>query len=153
MGDFSRGDMGDTIAWHNGRLGVFICYEAIFPYITRAMVSNGANLLVNMTNDAWYGRSSAPHQHFSIAAFRAVESRRALLRAANTGISGFVDPAGRIHDPTALFVDATAARHVPLITQLSAYTRFGDFFAAACLALTAMTIVGRLIARVGKGRR
>lgn len=147
VGDFSRGNTGDTIAWHNGKLAVFICYEAIFPYITRAMVANGANLLVNITNDAWYGRSSAPYQHFTIALFRAVENRRALIRAANTGISGFVDPAGRILDSTALFVDAAVVRNVPLISRLSFYTRFGDLFAGACLAAFAFTALGQLIAR------
>ena len=147
VGDFSRGNTGDTIDWHSGRLGVFICYEAIFPYITRAMVANGATLLVNITNDAWYGRSSAPYQHFSIALFRAVENRRALIRSANTGISGFVDPAGRILDPTTLFTDAAIVHRVPLISRLSFYTRFGDLFAGACLAVTAAAILGYLIAR------
>ena len=153
VGDFSRGQTGDTIAWQKGTLGVLICYEAIFPYITRAMVTNGASLLVNITNDAWYGRSSAPYQHFSIAVFRAVENRRALLRAANTGISGFVDPAGRILDPTALFVATTAVRSVPLITRFSFYTRFGDLFAAACLAAVAFTLIWHLIARYNKGKK
>ena len=147
VGDFSRGNTGDTIAWHRGRLGVFICYEAIFPYITRAMVANGATLLVNITNDAWYGRSSAPYQHFSIALFRAVENRRTLIRSANTGISGFVDPGGRILDPTTLFTDAAVVRNVPLISRLSFYTRFGDYFAGACLAAAAVAMIGYLITR------
>ena len=152
VGDFSRGTTGDTIAWKEGQLGVFICYEAIFPYITRAMVANGANLLVNITNDAWYGHSSAPYQHFSIALFRAVENRRALIRSANTGISGFVDPAGRIIEPTALFADAAIAQRVPLISRYSLYTHLGDLFAGACLAATALVLFAQLIARVKTGR-
>ena len=153
VGDFSRGNTGDTIAWHNGKLGVFICYEAIFPYITRAMVANGANLLANTINDPCYGRSSAPYQHFTIALFRAVENRRALIRAANTGISGFVDPAGRILESTALFVDGAVVRSVPLISRLSFYTRFGDLFASACLAAFGFTVLGRLIARFKNGKK
>ena len=147
VGDFSRGNTGETIAWHGGRLGVFICYEAIFPYITRAMVTNGATLLVNITNDAWYGRSSAPYQHFSIALFRAVENRRALIRAANTGISGFIDPAGRVLDSTDLFVDTAVVKSVPLISRISFYTRFGDLFAGACLAATALVLLVHFVAR------
>ena len=152
VGDFSRGMTGDTIAWKEGKLGVFICYEAIFPYITRAMVVNGANLLVNITNDAWYGHSSAPYQHFSIALFRAVENRRALVRAANTGISGFVDPAGRIIEPTALFTDAAITHKVPLISITSFYTRFGDIFAGACLTAAFIFSCLQLITRINKRR-
>jgi apolipoprotein N-acyltransferase len=152
VGDFSRGKTGDTIAWKEGRLGVFICYEAIFPYITRAMVVNGANLLVNITNDAWYGNSSAPYQHFSIALFRAVENRRALVRAANTGISGFVDPAGRIIEPTALFTDAAITHKVPMISKTSFYTRFGDIFAGACLTAAVIFSCLQLIARINTRR-
>jgi apolipoprotein N-acyltransferase len=148
VGDFSRGTKGDIISWKEGKLGVFICYEAIFPYITRAMVVNGANLLINITNDAWYGHSSAPYQHFSIALFRAVENRRALVRAANTGISGFVDPAGRIVAPTALFADAAIAHKVPLISMTTFYTRFGDIFAVACLVVTIFFTCIQLINRI-----
>lgn len=144
VGDFARGKTGDTIAWQNGRMGVLICYEAIFAYIARSMVANGADLLVNITNDAWYGRSSAPYQHFSMAVFRAVENRRALVRSANTGISGYIDPTGRISDETALFTEAARVHAVPLMTGLSFYTRFGDVFAALCLAVSGTAVGGRL---------
>ncbi len=136
VGDFDRGRIGDTVSWEGHKLGVLICYELIFPYISRAMVRNGANVLINMTNDAWYGRSSAPYQHFSIAVFRAIENRRAMIRSANTGISGFIDPAGRILETTALFEEAAAVRDIPLLSGLTLYTRFGDVFAGACLAAT-----------------
>ena len=133
VGDFDRGNIGDTVTWEKHKLGILICYELIFPYISRAQVRNGANVLVNMTNDAWYGRSSAPYQHFSIAVFRAIENRRAMIRSANTGISGFIDPAGRILETTPLFKEATAVRDVPLLSGLTLYTRYGDIFAGACL--------------------
>lgn len=133
VGDFTGGKIGDTLLMKQTSLGVLICYESIFPYISRAAAANGAELLVNITNDAWYGRSSAPYQHFSLAVFRAVENRRALVRAANTGISGFIDPVGRIHNATALFEDDAVVRPVPLLRQTTAYTRHGDRFAKACV--------------------
>jgi apolipoprotein N-acyltransferase len=134
VGDFSSGRKGSTVGLNGYSIGVLICYELIFPYLSRAEVINGAGLLVNMTNDAWYGRTSAPHQHFSMAVFRAVENRRALVRAANTGISGFIDPAGRIIGSTPLFEDAVMTKKVPVLKELTFYTRFGDIFALACLA-------------------
>jgi apolipoprotein N-acyltransferase len=145
VGDFSRGDIGDTIEWTYGKLGVLICYEGIFPDISQTKVRNGANLLVNITNDAWYGRSSAPYQHFSMTVFRAIENRRALIRSANTGISGFVDPVGRILGKTALFSDAAEVRQVPLISTVSLYNRFGDAFAAACLAVAGILLCGVVV--------
>lgn len=138
VGDFSRGQLGTTLAVKDTLVGVLICYESIFPYISRAAVANGAELLVNITNDAWYGRSSAPYQHFSLAVFRAVENRRAMVRAANTGISGFIDPAGRILFATALFQDDAAVKTVPLIRQTTLYSRYGDRFAWASLLIAAL---------------
>jgi apolipoprotein N-acyltransferase len=140
VGDFRPGTVGDTVDWNGTRLGVLICYEVIFPYISRAATKNGARLLVNITNDAWYGRSSAPYQHFSMAVFRAVENRRALIRAANTGISGFIDPSGRILAATPLFVEAVVTRDVPLLAQRSVYSRSGDVFALACLAAAVLAM-------------
>jgi apolipoprotein N-acyltransferase len=150
VGDFSRGDIGATIGWPYGKLGVLICYEGIFPDIAQTMVRNGANLLVNITNDAWYGRSSAPYQHFSMTVFRAIENRRALIRSANTGISGFVDPVGRILEKTALFSDAAEVRQVPLMSTVSLYSRFGDVFAAACLTVAGILICGVVVTHLRK---
>jgi apolipoprotein N-acyltransferase len=141
VGDFARGDVGDTIAWKNNKLGILICYELIFPYISRAMARNGASMLINITNDAWYGRSSAPYQHFSMAVFRAIENRRALVRSANTGISGFIDPAGRILTATPLFKEAAVTQSVPVMARLTFYTRFGDVFAKICLAIVVMVFL------------
>jgi apolipoprotein N-acyltransferase len=147
VGDFSRGKVGKTIGWVHGKVGVLICYEGIFPRLARAMARNGANLLVNITNDAWYGRSSAPYQHFSMTVLRAVENRRSLIRAANTGISGFVDPAGRIAGKTAIFSDAADVRQVPLLSTISLYSRIGDVFAVVCLVLTGILLCGALTSK------
>jgi len=145
VGDFRPGKKGNTLQWKNHRLGFLICYEIIFSDLSRAMAKNQAALLVNITNDAWYGKTSAPYQHFSIAVFRAVENRRALVRSANTGISGFIDPVGRVIDSTDLFQDAVRTHTVPLINETSFYTRFGDLFAICCLAVMALVILADFI--------
>lgn len=133
VGDFKPGTQGQTLDMQGRKLGVQICYEIIFPALSRAMVQNGAALLITITNDAWYGTTAGPYQHFSLAVLRAVENRRALVRAANTGISGFIDPAGRVLDPTPLMEEAAVVRELPLLDTSTVYTRFGDIFAAACL--------------------
>ncbi len=126
VGDFKAGLKGDTLMWRQHPIGMLICYEAIFPDLARAMAANGAQLLVNITNDAWFGRTSAAYQHFSMAVFRAVENRRFLARAANTGISGYIDPCGRVLDATALYQDAAPVADVRLLQRRTLYTRWGD---------------------------
>ena len=135
VGDFSAGERGRTLAWKEDKapIGVQICFEIIFPGLSRSLAKNGAGLLVNLTNDAWFGRSSAAYQHFSMAVFRAVENRRSLIRCANTGISGFIDPVGRVVAQTSLFENAVVDRNVPEHRELSFYTRFGDLLAVVCL--------------------
>jgi apolipoprotein N-acyltransferase len=141
VGDFVPGKRGKTIAWRDDGLGIQICYEIIFPELSRAMAKNNATLLINITNDAWFGKTSGPYQHFSMTVFRAVENRRALARSANTGISGFIDPAGRILASTPLLKEATVTRSVPLIEEKTIYTRFGDVFALACLTVSLFVIL------------
>lgn len=137
VGDFQAGPEGSYLSWKDFRLGILICYEGIFPELSRQAVKNGASVLINITNDAWYGKTSAPYQHFSMAVFRAVENRRTLVRSANTGFSGFIDPNGRILQSTGLFEDAALTRAVPMLSGLSPYSRTGDVFALICLALSA----------------
>ena len=144
VGDFRSGKSGVTIDWGKYRLGMLICYEIIFPNLARKMAKNKASLLINITNDAWYGKTAAPYQHFSMAVFRAVENRRALVRSANTGISGFIDPAGRIVSSTPLFKDAVMTRLIPLIDTETIYTRIGDAFAWLCLSGTLLITIYRI---------
>jgi apolipoprotein N-acyltransferase len=154
VGDFVPGKKGATLPWKNDNLGIQICYEIIFPGLSRAMVNHNATLLVNITNDAWFGETSGPYQHFSMTVFRAVENRRTLARAANTGISGFVDPVGRILAATPLMQEAVVTRAVPLIKEKTIYTRFGDVFAWTCLVLTLSAILikfGRYVLRLKTG--
>jgi apolipoprotein N-acyltransferase len=101
------------------------------------MVQNNAEFLVNMTNDAWFEKTGAPYQHFSMAVFRAVENRRALVRAANTGISGFIDPAGRVMIQSDLFQEAVLTRDIPRLKMQSLYTKSGDFLPTGCWLATA----------------
>jgi apolipoprotein N-acyltransferase len=134
------------------RLAVSICYEAIFPDLLREFTARGADLLVNVTNDAWYGRTSAPHQHFAMAVFRAVENGKYLVRAANTGITAVVDPRGRVLERTELFERRALVRDVPIVPDGTFYSRHGDVFAWACLgAAVALTAGGA--SRRAPGRR
>lgn len=143
VGDFKPGRQGSTLSWENKSAGMLICYEIIFPELARSMVQNGANLLVNITNDAWFDRTSAAYQHFSMAVFRSVENRRYLARAANTGISGFVDPCGRIVSPTPLFQKAAVNETISLLEVRSLYSRWGEW----PLGMLAFGLMGLLAVR------
>ncbi len=133
-GNFSKGRTGtQPLAFDQHKTGVLICFEILFPDIAREFTANGADLLTTMTNDAWFGRTSAPGQHFSIAVLRAVENRRSVIRAANTGISGFIDPTGQILDRTDLFQTTALTWPIPALTQISFYTRHGDLLAMGAL--------------------
>jgi apolipoprotein N-acyltransferase len=113
-----------------------ICYEVIFPDLIRSFVANGSELLTTITNDAWYGRSSAAYQHWEQASMRAIEQGRYLARAANTGISGFVDPYGRVLQKTDLFHEAVLVQDLRFIRERTVYSRTGDVVAWLSLALT-----------------
>lgn len=130
-------------------LGVSICYEAIFPDLVRGFAAGGAELLVNITNDAWYGRSSAPHQHLAMASFRAVENGKYLVRAANTGISAVVDPHGRVLERTELFEPAVLVRDVPFVPGTTFYTRHGDVFAWTCFVAAVLLTMASWRVRIG----
>jgi apolipoprotein N-acyltransferase len=135
VGEFTPGDDYAIGAVDGHPLAAFICYEAIFPDLVREFAARGAQLLVNITNDGWYGRTSAPYQHFAMVVFRAVENERYLVRAANTGITAVVDPHGRVLAHTELFDRTVLVRDVPLLATSTFYARHGDLFAWACLAL------------------
>jgi apolipoprotein N-acyltransferase len=134
VADFTPGTEYSIAEVEGHNLASTICYEAIFPDLVREFSARGAEMLVNITNDGWYGRSSAPYQHFSMAVFRAVENGRYLVRAANTGITAVVDPRGRVVARTQLFERTALVRDVPFVTGLTFYVRHGDVFAWGCLA-------------------
>ena len=135
IGDFTPGDSFDPLDADTIQAGVLICFESIFPDIARQEVIKGANLLVNLTNDAWYGESSAPYHSWAMTVFRAVENRRSLVRSANTGISGFISPTGEIYKETKLFKAQAINARTPLLTGHTFFMHGGYRFGAICLAL------------------
>lgn len=135
VGDFSPGRV-NPLPLNGHTLGVLVCYEAIFPELARDYVRQGSSLLVNLTNDAWFGRSSAPYQHLAMTRFRAIENRIWVARAANTGISALIAPSGGVALAGPLFEPAELAGQVGLGSEPTFYTRFGDLFALFCLVLS-----------------
>jgi apolipoprotein N-acyltransferase len=132
IGDFKSGKEISNFSLPQGKFGVLICFEIIFPDLSRRFVKEGANFLVTITNDAWFGRTSAPYQHFSIATFRAVENRVFVARAANTGITGFIDPKGKIVKQGGIFTEEAMNGMIRLSSQKTFYTLYGDVFAWGC---------------------
>lgn len=125
----------------HGPISTAICYEIVFPRLVGESVSRGSELLTTITNDAWYGHSSAPYQHFLQASMRAIEQGRYLARAANTGITGFVDPYGRVLQRTEIFERAILVDDVRMIEGRTIYGRIGDLFAYICAALTLVALL------------
>ena len=120
---------------------VLICFESIFPDLVRRHVAAGAQVLVNITNDSWFGHSAGPYQHALINAMRAVENRTAVARAATSGVTLFIDPYGRQRQATELFVPAAAVSDVAVARETTFYTRYGDLFAQGCLALSLAALI------------
>jgi apolipoprotein N-acyltransferase len=141
-GDFASGLAKGPMTHGELSAGVIICFEAIFPGLARAHARGGANILVNITNDAWFGMSSAPHQHLGMAVFRAVENRRPLVRAANTGISAFIDAKGKIVSRSSLFTEEVLKDSVNISkAPLTFYARFGDLFTFLLLAFCSVKLL------------
>ena len=124
-----------------------ICYEVVYPGLVRDAVLRGSELLTTITNDGWYGRTSAPYQHFELATLRAIEQGRYLARAANTGISGIVDPYGRVTLRSGLFERVALVGEVRLIQERTVYGRFGDVVPWLCLAATVLALLAALGSR------
>jgi apolipoprotein N-acyltransferase len=120
--------------------GIVICYEGIFPDLFREFVNNGARVMVNMTNDGWFGRTSGPEQHLTMYPFRAIEHRIAVVRAANTGVSAFIAPTGQIVRHLGLFERGVISDRVPLRQGRTLFTRLGDWVAYLSLALAAASV-------------
>ena len=140
VADFSAGAEARTLPVGAGAVGTAICYEIIYPGLVRELVLRGSGLLATVTNDAWYGRTAAPHQHFQQATMRAIEQGRFLVRAANTGISGVIDPYGRVLARSGLFEPAVVVEDVRILDGLTIYGRFGDApaYAGAVIAVVAL---------------
>ena len=125
-----------------GSFGTLICFEVIFPDLVRRFVMNGADFLVNITNDGWYGKTAASSQHIAMVAFRAVENRISVVRAANTGISSIIEPTGKITKETEIFTRTYVSGEINIgSTQKTFYTRYGDIFAYICSIVTILLIL------------
>jgi len=147
IGDFQAGKEYTvmTVPVPNGRdvkISTVICYEIIFPDLVRRFVDRGATVITTITNDAWFGRTAAPYQHFSMAVLRAVENRVPLARAANTGISGFIDANGNILQASGIFVEADLMQSLAPGTVRTFYTRYGDIFSYLCVIFTLILLAG-----------
>ena len=136
VSDFSAGESAVLMPIDGHPISTAICYEIVYPDLVRRFVAAGSELLTTITNDAWFGDTSAPHQHFAQASMRAIENGRYLVRAANTGISGVVDPYGRVVVQSRLFEPAVVAGTVYYRTERTLYTRVGDVFAYASALVT-----------------
>jgi apolipoprotein N-acyltransferase len=145
IGNITPGEEVVIFQLPRGKFGVLICFEVIFPELCRKFVRNGADFMVTITNDAWFGRTSAPYQHLAQATFRSVENRIWLVRAANTGISAFVDPWGRIRMASGLFTREVLAEEIALRGgAMSFYAQYGDVFAIFC-SLLGIGLIGYVV--------
>jgi apolipoprotein N-acyltransferase len=148
VSDFSPGDTPALFRVAGHTASTAICYEVVYPGLIAGFVDRGSELLTTITNDAWFGTSSAAYQHWDQAAMRAIEQGRYLARAANTGISGFVDPYGRVLSRTLLFEPAVQVQQLRFLTRRTVYGRIGDSVAYAGLAIAIVMVV-----RSGRIRR
>jgi len=146
-GDFSTGKKVIPIHSPGLKIGALICFETIFPDISRKFAAQGAELLVNLTNDAWFGRTSAPYQHLSMAVLRCVENGLPMVRAANTGISAFILANGKIIDKSKLFVRETLQKKIKLTHKKTFYSQLGDIFAILLIVATIIKFLWIVIKR------
>ncbi len=135
VSDFSPGREHLTVEVGGHPVNAIICFEAIFPDLERRFVREGSQLVINLTNDGWYGDSAAPYQHLEMARWRAIENRRYLLRATNSGISAIIGPTGSIKTSTPLLQPAICEGRFAFLRPLTFYTRHGDLFAALCVII------------------
>jgi apolipoprotein N-acyltransferase len=132
IGDYKAGDKVVVLPAGEHRIGAFICYESVFPNFVRQFAANGAELLVNISNDSWFGRTAARLQHLQIVRMRAAENRRWILRSTNDGITATIDPAGRLLGTLPNFTESASQTGYSYIKETTFYTRHGDWFAAVC---------------------
>jgi apolipoprotein N-acyltransferase len=137
---FTPGERVTMLPVREHMVSTAICYEVTYPSQAREAVRQGSELLTTITNDAWYGDSSAAYQHFDMAAMRAVEQGRYLVRAANTGISGIIDPYGRVLIRTKLFETTAVVGEARFVQERTLYARIGDLVALLATVLTVLAL-------------
>jgi apolipoprotein N-acyltransferase len=150
IGDFTTGQEHTVMRMLPAKISILICYEIIFPGLVRKFTEKGANLIVSLTNDAWFGRSSAPYQHFSMAVLRAVENRVPVVRSANTGVSGFIDAKGNIKRKSKIFVQDVLTEDIRLGSfEKSFYAKYGDLFIFLCIISCVLLIANNIYPKSG----
>lgn len=149
VGNFHPGENHLTVPLRGRPANVIICFEAIFPDLTRAFIRRGSELIINLTNDAWYGNTSAPYQHLAMARWRAIESRRYLLRAANSGISAIIAPSGKIEVKTGLLREDSAIGGFSFLKGETFYVRYGGIFPILCVIVSFLALFRSLMRGVG----
>src|SRR5665647_998166 len=141
FGGYGRGTNTKPFVLSFGKVGVLICYESIFPQRSREFRREGADLIVNITNDAWFGKSFAPYQHEAHMALRAIENRVGVVRAANTGISAYIDPLGRFQGETQLDTADSRVYNAQTTHVRTLYVSIGDWLGTLALLVTAAALV------------
>jgi apolipoprotein N-acyltransferase len=141
VGDFAAGKRVVVSPLGAHKIGAFICYESVFPNFVRKFAADGAEVLFNISNDGWFGKSAARLQHLNIVRMRAAENRRWILRATNDGVTASIDSAGRLRGSLPLYVQATSYTGFSYITAKTIYTRFGDWFPLLCATMALMCLV------------
>lgn len=147
QGRFSPGERRTLFTVNGMRFGVLICFESIFPRHVRKFVKEGADFMVNITDDSWFGKTFGPYEHARMAVLRAVETRRTFVRCGNTGISYIVTPEGEIKHRTELFEEAVISDDIYPVSTETLYTKYGDVFSYIMLIIAAVGIVGMLYGR------
>ncbi len=147
-GDFAPGSGPNVLPAGGRKIGVFICYESVFPDYVRRYAAEGAEVLVNISNDGWYGHSSARDQHLAIVRMRAAENRRWILRATNDGITSTIDPAGRLVLNLPPYTAGAALTGFSWLTGTTFYVRYGNWFVWVCLALLALPSIAAARKRI-----
>lgn len=145
VGDFTPGEKYTLMPFGNERAGTFICIESAYPWIARRLTSEGAGVLINISNDGYLGPTAVMRQHLANVVFRAVENGRPVLRVTNTGITARIDELGRVHDQTVPFQPDVRVWQVTGSSKIRTfYTRFGDVFVYACMAITVLAFAAIL---------
>lgn len=141
IGDYVPGEQYIKAETPFGSFAPMVCYEIIFPGLVRKFYSTNGDFIATVTNDAWFGKTAGPYQHFSMAVFRAIENRKPVMRSANTGISGFIDSNGRIIAKTELFQRQVLTGEIKTDNTLTYYSRRGDLFTYFCILISAILFI------------
>jgi len=150
IGDFTAGKSLHNLNFAGHLLATPICYEIIYPELVRTMITQGGEIIVTISNDSWFGRSSAPYQHLAMAIFRSIENRRYLLRSTSNGISALVDPAGRIIQQSPLHKSDHFLASFRYLKHKTIFTRYGYLFPYFCFLMVLLDGLWAIIKKIGK---